>query len=355
MTEQHLILDWKDISPLRGSLIHSDTNILNLYIDDGTHSTNCEAVGNSMEWKPYLWLQHEKNRLRLLKKLRVIICEGKIPKWLKGLINQTADTEVEFFELLLSGSYKFYEDAKRLPKQDSIIERDKKTYYSVGTMRFPRLIIAHWLQKNKVDVGKPKIGNERLSILRQQISRIGSYDTSDYEDIENRYFGNLHEDSFKVKQSKLFHGHRIAIVSEQPWFDYMENFLCEKFADPVACKCLPFFIGNGDDNQHITRLGFKSYVGFSYDSLQKSNFIERWTALLEDNRVFLLESFYNESIYDMNRDIIDYNYEHLHNTDWEEKARLELQQLPQTVKDKIIYRFFSYGSSDNLTIKEILK
>jgi len=221
-------------------------------------------------------------------------------------------------------------------------------------MRFPRLIIAHWLQKNKVDVGKPKIGNERLSILRQQISRIGSYDTSDYEDIENRYFGNLHEDSFKVKQSKLFHGHRIAIVSEQPWFDYMENFLCEKFADPVACKCLPFFIGNGDDNQHITRLGFKSYVGFSYDSLQKSNFIERWTALLEDNRVFLLESFYNESIYDMNRDIIDYNYEHLHNTDWEEKARLELQQLPQTVKDKII-DFFSYGSSDNLTIKGILK
>lgn len=339
MNEQHLFFDNVTLNPLGPSLVETGTEHLVIYIDDGTPSCDHALVGKNFEWKPYLWMQHEKVRLDALKKMTIVLCEGVLAERTKLAIRETLETEVCFHDLLLSGSCQFYENSKML-QQDHSAERSHTTYFSIGTMRLPRFIVCAWLLRNGQSVGRPKLSSNHLQMFRQQIARTGSFYSGDYDNTEHRYFGDLTQEQFNHKQALMMNKHRIAVVSEQPWFDNVENFLCEKFTDVVAAKCLPFFIGNGDDNKNIARLGFKSYLGFDYGSLKKQNFIARWQGLLEDNKSFLLNDFYNKNIYEMNKDVIEYNYNHLMETDWILRAKHELSQVPTSVKENVL-KFFS--------------
>ena len=339
MNEQHIFFDHVTLNPLGPSLVEPHTEHLVIYIDDGTPSTDHALVGKNFEWKPFLWMQHEKARLDALEKMTIVLCSGVLAEHTKAVIRETFKTDVCFHDLLLSGSYQFYEHSKML-QQDHDVDRSQTTYFSIGTMRLPRFIVCAWLLRNGQSVGRPKLSSNSLQMFRQQIARTGSFYSEDYDNTECRYFGDLTQKQFNHKQALMLNKHRIAIVSEQPWFDKVENFLNEKFSDVVATKCLPFFIGNGDDNNHISRLGFRPYKGFDYGALlRKSNFVDRWQSLLEDNRHFLLDDFHNKEIYEMNRDVIEFNFKHLMETDWIEKAHQELSLLPPTIKENILELF----------------
>ena len=91
-------------------------------------------------------------------------------------------------------------------------------------------------------------------------------------------------------------------------------------------------------------MGKVTVEGFDYGALKKSNFVDRWQSLLEDNRHFLLDDFYNKEIYEMNRDVIEFNFKHLMETDWIEKAHQELGSLPPIIKENILKWFSGVDS-----------
>lgn len=345
MNEQILFLDHHDVSPLVDSIIDDNTDILNVIVDDGQPNTDCALIGKKFEWKPILWMMHQKERISRLVKFRLIMCECELSASTKQTINNTLPgVDVEFIELALVGSYSFYvhcvEDAHAY--KDTV--REIPLYYSIGTMRLPRLLIAHWSQKHDIEnIGYPSMSEPELSSFTHQISRMSDYEIDDYVNVSNRFFGNVtaRTRAFHQKNTERQRGCRIAMVSEQPWFDYMQGFLCEKFVQPIANKCLLFFIGDTNDNQYITKLGFKSYVGFDYSALKEKNFIVRWRKLLDDNESFFLDKDKNKEIYDLNKHVIEHNFEVLKNTDWKQKAKDEIEMLPAQVKEFLLKKFFT--------------
>jgi hypothetical protein len=342
MHEQTIFLDEHSISPLKDSIIKDNTNVLNVIIDDGQQNTDCALIGKKFEWKPILWMMHQKERISSLNKFRLIMCECELSLTTKQTIKDTlSGVDIEIIELNLSGSYHFYVLCAAEARQFKSTERDVPTYCSIGTMRLPRLLIAHWSQKHGIEnIGYPSLSESELSSFKHQISRVSDYKIDDYHNVSKRFFGDVHLTEFWKKQTAKLRECRIALVSEQPWFDHMQGFLCEKFVQPIANKCVLFFVGDANDNQYIKKLGFKSYIGFDYSALREENFIVRWTKLLDDNKNFFLDKDKNKEIYDLNRDVIEHNFEVLKNTDWTQKAKDEIETLPSQVKDFLLEKFF---------------
>ena len=341
MNSQHIFFDTVKLDALGPSLIDDTTDFLDIYIDDATPSTDCALVGKNFEWKPLLWMYHERQRLNKLGKMRIITCQGVLTDKIKNEIYKAVSIPVEFIGLLLGGPQKkdiIFDEAKMIGEQKYEILRCKNTYYSVGTMRLPRFVITAWLQQHKQRVGRPSLHPNHLQMFRHQISRTTDYNTKDYDNTELRLYGNVSQIEFRQKQIVDLLSHRIGIVSSQPWYDVMESFVDEKFTDLVACKCVPFFVGNGDENKHIAKLGFKSYIGFDYSALSKKNHVERWLTLLNDNSKFLLEEAHSNKIYEMNKDIIEHNYKCLLTTNWCDKANTEFETIPTSMRQTISKR-----------------
>tara|TARA_B100001094_G_scaffold248414_1_gene245467 strand:- start:142 stop:1197 length:1056 start_codon:yes stop_codon:yes gene_type:complete len=342
MNEQNLFLDQHSVNPLKESVIDDKTEILNVIVDDGQPSTDCALIGKKFEWKPILWMMHQKERISSLVKFRLVMCECELSTTTKQIIIDTLPgVDIEFIELNLSGSYHFYVLCAEEARAYKSTVREVPLYCSIGTMRLPRLLIAHWSQKHSIEnIGYPALSESELSSFKHQISRVSDYEINDYLNVPKRFFGNLHFTKFFQKQTAKLRECRIAMVSEQPWFDHMQGFLCEKFTQPIANKCVLFFIGDTNDNQYITKLGFKSYIGFDYSALKEKNFIVRWTKLLDDNKNFFLDKDKNKEIYDLNRHVIEHNFEVLKNTDWTKKAEDEIEMLPAQVKEFLLEKFF---------------
>jgi len=342
MNEQNIFLDNADISPLNPSLINANTQTVNIFIDDGLPSTGCALVGKKLEWKPLLWIMHEAQRLDEMQKVRVVICEGRLTdKTKKSIKDILSSTSLEFIDVLLSGSFRFYVNSATMASTYVETGRDTPLYYSAGTMRLPRLLIAHWSQKHNIDsIAYPSMNNIEMTAFKHQISRLSDYNIEGYSNVSKRVYGKVSEKEFNERQVEKLRGCRVNIVSEQPWFDNIEGFLCEKFSDAVANKCLPFFVSNRNDNEYIKELGFEPYVGFDYSPLDNENFIQRWTGLLEKNKSALTDPKINQEIYYLNRPIIDNNFDVLKNTDWTQKAKDEITSLPDSVKDFLEENFF---------------
>lgn len=342
MNEQNIFLDTADISPLSPSLIQHNTKTVNIFIDDGLPSVACALIGKKLEWKPVLWMMHEAQRLNEMQKVRVVICEGRLTENTKKLIRDIlCSTTVEFIDVLLSGNFRFYVTSATMASTYIETSRDTPVYYSAGTMRLPRLLIAHWSQKHNIDnIGYPLMNNAEIKGLKDQISKLSDYDIEGYNNVAKRLYGDISSKEFDERQVEKLRGCRVNIVSEQPWFDHIEGFLCEKFSDAVANKCLPFFVGNRNDNEHIKEFGFEPYVGFDYSPLDNENFIDRWTGLLEKNTSALTNPKVNEEIYQLNRPIIDNNFDVLKSTDWKQKAKDEIESLPKSVKIFLRKMFF---------------
>lgn len=340
--EQIIFMDTMNVNPMNGSLIKADTGTLDVIIDDATWSTNCCLIGDRMEWKPLVWMMHEKNRIRKLERLRVVLCEAKLADHVKQEIRTMFDgLEVEFYELLLPGIYHVYQWGQDMTKQYKDVERVNTMYYSVGTMRLNRFFLVHWLQQNKAsNFGHPVLNKKEMEVLKHPLSRLCTKDFSNYENVSRRFFGECHVDTYWEKQVDLMLRAKISIVTEQPLFDHVERFYSEKLTHSMACKTLPFMISNKNDNDNLKDLGFRPYVGFDYSAESIADFVERWQTLLDSNRHFLLEDKHASAILEKNKDIIEHNYSVLSDTDWRQKALEEISNLPTLVRDFLENKFF---------------
>jgi len=340
INEQVIFLDDLDLNPLNGSLIDPGTTVLNLLIQDGRPSTDCCLIGKKFEWKPLVWMIHEIEKINQLDKLRIIVCEGLLSDDTKKNIQSNFHVEIEFFDLLIVGSYQFFLEAQGMAKNFRTQIKDLNLFYSAGTMRLPRYFLAHWLQEHDIDFGRPLVNKKEMETLTHQMRRISKKDLSNYNNVERRFFGRCSTDTYWMKQVDMIQRSKICMVTEYPFFDWREAFYDEKFLHTVAGKSIPFFFGNKNDNDNIELLGFHSYVGIDYSAENIQDFAERWQRLLDCNKNYLLDVAHAETLYKKNRSVIDYNFDVLVRTDWKDMALQKVNKLPQAPMDFIKDKFF---------------
>lgn len=335
-------LDRRSMSPLNRSLIHDDTEILDIIIVDARPTTACTLIGNRFEWIPLIWITHEQDRIKKLDTLRIILSGAKMAEHVKHEIKILCkDINVEFHDLLLPGfGYTFFLEAQDVARRYINLKRDNILYYSAGTVRLPRFVLIYWLQQRQAhNFAHPKLSEDEMRTLQHQLYRLSKKEFHDYENVERRFFGNCDWHTYQKKHVDLLLRSNISLVSTQPFFDYLESFYCEKFLHPVACKSLPFFINNKNDNENIRDLGFMPYVGFDYSANSIDNFVERWQKLLDDNSHFLLDNDNAFMIMEKNKEIIEHNYQVLLTTNWEQKAFDKISTLSGPVRDFMIKTF----------------
>jgi len=335
-------IDSSNLSPLRKSLIHEDTAKLNIIIGDGRSATDCALIGNRFEWKPLIWMMYQQDRIKKLDTLKIILIESIMPEHVKNEIrNMFKNVNVKFFDLLLPGYHHILLESQSMARQYQDHKRDNVLYFSAGIMRLPRFVLVHWLQKKQAqNFGHPLLSDTDIQTFTHQLSRLCKKDFSDYENVERRFFGNCDIFTYWQKHRDILLKTKISVVSAQPFFDYLESFYCEKFLHSVACKTLPFFIGNKNDNENVKDLGFKPYVGFDYSSESIDNFVERWQKLLDDNSHFLLQQEHASEIMEKNREIIQYNFDVLVSTDWKKKAYEKISMVSGPTREFLKELFF---------------
>ena len=340
INEQVIFLDEIDLNPLNGSLIDPGITVLNLIIRDGTPSTDCCIIGKKFEWKPLIWMLYEMEKINRLDKLRIIVCEGLLGDDTKKNIQSNFGVAVEFFDLLIAGSYQFFLEAQGIAKSYQPRIKDSNVYYSAGTMRLTRYFLAHWLQEHDIDFGRPQLTKRDMESLSHQLHRISEKDLSNYKNVERRFFGDCDYETYKKKHVEILQRSKICMVAEYPFFDWREAFYDEKFTRVLAAKSIPFFFGNKNDNANITLLGFRSYSGIDYSSDNIQDFVKRWQMLLDSNKNYLLDVAHNDTLHEQNKAVIDYNFDVLIRTDWKDKALQKVNELPSVPMDFIKDKFF---------------
>lgn len=335
---QTIFLDQTPYNVQSGSLISANTEILNVIIDDGTLQTDCQLIGDNMEYKPLVWLHYENKNICKMKELNFIFLQSKASgKLKKNITNIFPNLTINFYELLHLGNYQFFELAKKidLPTHTA---RQNCCYFSIGTMRLPRFYLAWYCQRVGMNnSGYPESGGNLFKDYMYQLEKISVAELTfqEYKDKEKRFFGNVDQGDFEKKQINLLSDSRINIVSHYPFYDYVTHFYDEKLSLPIRAKTLPFFFDNKGANDNIRDLGFEPYVGFDYSAEHMDNFVMRWETVLQNNKKFFLEEKESKEIYDMNKNIIDNNYRVLMETNWREKALAECLQLPGHIRDAV--------------------
>ena len=333
---QTILLDRATYNITSASLIESDTKVLNLIFSDFTEPANFTLIGKSMEWKPLIWMQFEKERIKRLECLRIINCEGTLQdafkQKVKGIFQHL---DIEFIDVKHLGNWMFNQECKNV--KDSVVAQDriKSVTYSAGTMRLNRYVLLGWCQQNQLhDVGRPAMSKNQLRMFNNEYSRLaGTQFDMHYDAKANRFFGDVGQDAFNLKYCQVLGGSHINFVAHPPDYGLRHGAFDEKLWYTLICKTVPFFVGNVSENDNLKMYGFESYVGFDYSADSISNPIERWIKLLDDNKRFFIDIDESKKIHDLNKDIIEHNYDRLINTDWKKVANDDLAGSPDHVQE----------------------
>lgn len=344
--EQTIFLDTTPYNATGPGLINQDTQVLNLIMYDMTPQTECCLIGNQMEWKPLIWMQHEKNSIRNLKSLRFINLEGELRNTAKQSIKDTAaGIDVIFFDVKHFRNWRFRKECQDLKHTIRETDRIHSVAYSVGTMRLNRFVLIGWCQKNNLsNIGQPLLTDNELFCFNHEYKILMETENNmRYENKQNRLFGEVDQAQFIKLQMSLLSSSYINFVGAYPNYDKLDGDYCEKAWYPILCKTLPFFVGNAYDNDNLKTYGFEPYVGFDYSADRISNPIVRWQKLLEDNKKFFLDISESKKIHNLNKEIIHYNHAKLTQTDWKKLAYQEVQSLPahiQTILQENVRHLF---------------
>ena len=116
--------------------------------------------------------------------------------------------------------------------------------------------------------------------------------------------------------------------------DKQYSVFCEKIAKPIIARRLFIVFANAGYLQHLRDIGFKTFDGIideSYDSIE--NNIERWDQAFE--QVKLLSQKKHIDIIEQIKPIVDHNFAHIMNTDWDHLLCNEIQNFINNVTAKI--------------------
>jgi len=320
-------------------VINENTEVLYLYFYDTTAATEYQLVGNTLEWRPTIWIEYEKERLATLKKLVLVSCNGKLDNFRVYLQRK--------FPAVIVETYVF--DQSRLmniilSNQDinPSVKRNRAVFCSLGNMRLNRYILARWCQDNNIEIAYDEISNNDKSYYDYQISSLWKEPfKTEFKNTSFKYFGNtISATAFAKKLPDLLQQAYFYFAPTMPSDDMWTHRHDTKFFDAVRCSSIPFFICEKDANKNgMEHLGFKTYSGFNLSNESLDNPVERWVKILEDNKEIFTDLKISEEVYNQNKDVIKFNLDHLLNTNWVNFFQQQFDALPNSIQNVLEENF----------------
>jgi hypothetical protein len=150
----------------------------------------------------------------------------------------------------------------------------------------------------------------------------------------SRLFGDqIDQEEFNKRQIETLCESYVHIVVTFPNTDWLKDKDDEKYFDTILCKTVPFMLCEKDSNTSgLELLGFLPYKGFDLKNDSNDNPVLRWKSILEDNEHIFKDMEKVKDLYEINRPVIEYNYNRLISTDWEAKRLAQYNKLPTSIK-----------------------
>lgn len=323
----------------RGGIIENDAEILTLFFHDNCDSNCTYLIGDTLEWKPKIWMEFEQGKIRKLKELNIVCLLGDLTDFFVYCRKQFSNVKVNYYSFNLSDQICAIENT--LTRKKFISNRYTRKhgiYSSIGFMRLNRYILV----KEAIDKGYnfyyPKITRNSSKDFEYQISQCLGVPMEEPKEIdERRLFGNkLTQNEFNAKQIELLSDCYINVVSTFPNTDWLIDKDDEKYFDTVLSKTIPFMLCEKNSNKSgLELLGFLPYEGFELKNDGNDNPVLRWKLLLSDNECIFKDLEKIKELYDKNQRVIEHNFDRLVNTDWESERLAQYNRLPTFIKEQI--------------------
>ena len=350
INEQTIFLDDIEFDISRPSIVQPGTSILNLIQSDLYPTGGFRSIGGIPEWIPLMWLEYERDKIDSLQKLRIISLEGTFSDWVEDSVKASfKNVEVEIINIPNFGNWIFKNLAKIKAKEINEHEKTDAVIYSAGTMRLNRTVLLEWCQENFIEnIAYPTVNPDQLHFINNEYKSVSNLNQTPKLKLEGkRFFDDIDVHEFNDKFCDLLCKTYINFVATSPDYGLRLGFLDEKTWYPIACKTIPFFVGNVNENENIQNYGFKPYVGFDYSGASVNNPIDRWKKILNDNKQFFVDIGQAEEIYSLNKEIIQFNFDRLTTVDWEKTAYDQFNRQDPHIKDLVrthanrVYKLFS--------------
>jgi hypothetical protein len=320
-----------------GGIINNGTEILNLFFRDNCNVNSLTLIDSTLEWKPQIWIEFEKEKLKKLKEINVICLMGNLENFFLFLKRLFPDIQINYYNYHAYDAVYCIKDTlsrkKYLPKEQI---RKNTVYLSIGTMRLNRYILVKEFYCKDYELYYPSISHENSKDYEYQIGKCLNEEIQQSFSLkEKRLFEkNISVKQFNIKQIIKLSEAYINIVATFPNTDLLKDGEDEKYFDCLLCKTVPFLLHEKNSNiSGVETLGFLPYTGFDLKNDNNNNPIERWKFLLKDNEYIFRNLDKAKEIYDKNLEIIEHNFNKLTNTDWEQELLIQYKKLPEFIKN----------------------
>ena len=321
----------------QGGIIEKDTEILNLFFHDNCNSNSLCLIGDSLEWKPSIWMEFEQEKLKKLKEINIVCLMGNLTEFFHYCQKKFINVKINYYQcnlhLQICWIKKSLINKTLLPTHG---EKNNNIYSSTGTMRLNRYILIKEGQDKGYDFYYPAISYDLSKDYEYQLSRcLSTAMQLPNEFKERRIFKNhMTQPEFNKKQIQLLSDSYINFVTTFPNTDWLKDKDDEKYLDTILCKTVPFMLCEKHSNSTgVELLGFLPYVGFDLKSDGIDNPVLRWKSLLEDNEHIFKDRERVKELYDKNQRVIEHNYNRLVNTDWDAERLEQFDRLPNFIKE----------------------
>jgi hypothetical protein len=342
---QNIFFDNKlDFNTTGGGIIENDTETINLFFHDHCNSNSLCLIGDSLEWKPIIWMEFEREKLEKLKEINILSLLGDLTalqSYCKILFpNVAVNYYAHNLSLQIMPIRATLSTRPALPAHKRI--RDHVFRTSIGTMRLNRYILLKFSLKHNLNLFHPAVTYNVSKDFEYQISQCAKtamQQPTDYK--QNRIFTEeMGPHEFNTRQLKLLCNSYINFVATFPNTDWLKYCNDEKYFDTILTKTVPFMLCEKNSNTNIreSTLGFLPYTGFNFENDGNDNPVLRWTSLLEDNTHIFKDKEQVKELYDANQRVIEHNYNRLVNTDWESERSAQFNRLPTFIKDYLNFK-----------------
>ena len=337
--QQTIIFDNRlDFNVSGGGIIEKDTETLTLIFEDNYNSHSLCLIGNRLEWKPWIWMEFEQEKLKKLNEINIVCLGGDLTEFFHHCQTKFINVKIHYYRYNLYSLKIINESLSNKSSLSAQHERKNNIYSSTGTVRLNRYILIKEGQDKGYNFYYPAISHHISKDYEYQISQcLGTAMQQPVALKQKRIFDEeLTQFEFNKKQISILTDSYINFVATFPNTDWLKGAVDEKYFDTILCKTIPFMLCEKNSNSTGAELlGFLPYVGFDLKSDSIDNPVLRWKSLLEDNEHIFKDKQRLKELYDKNQQVIKHNFDRLVNTDWEAEKLAQYNRLPVFIKDRI--------------------
>lgn len=335
---------WLDFNINGGGIIENDTETLNLFFRDNNNNNSLCLIGDSLEWKPNIWIQFEQEKIEKLKEINIVCLLGDLTEFFHYCQKKFINVKINYHQYNLydqissiKQTFDSLDNKIFLPAQG---ERTANIYCSTGTMRLNRYILIKEGQDKGYDFYHPSISYNLSKDFEYQLSRCLSTAMQQPTALKQKtlFTEELTPFEFDKKQIPILSDSYINFIATFPNTDWLKDKEDEKYFNAILCKTVPFMLCEKHSNTTgVDLLGFLPYVGFDFKADCIDNPVLRWKSLLQDNEHIFKDKQRAKELYEKNQRVIDHNYNRLVNTDWEAERLAQFDKLPTFIKEGLKY------------------